>query len=637
MTHWSTQFLRIGSIGMFALSMLTWMPSSVHAAPSAAKKAKPATKAKKAKKTKTEAERVAKRNKEHKRFLAIMRKELNRNIAQFKKMPRPPVYSFRYRMVIRRTVSIRASDGKVMWMVDNRKSSPARSINVNIRVGNHAFDQTGRDGYDWRVYRTLLPVASYCPKELTSAILQKKLWQMTDYKYRIAAAQYWRKRYVRSTKPKILDKAGDFSKEPPTVYMAPLDKGLPLDVKKWKGILKRVTRQSSKAIRVIRSGATIKAWETIILGVGMDGSMVRLRKSGYDWGLSLQYLGKSKEFVGGSDAGYSRTLKGLPSEADLSKKFLQMWQKAKAKTEAPEGDPDDGPAIVDPALAGAMFYDILLVRLSSQRFLRKRDERVFANKMNQRIIPSFLSVIDDPLRQTFQGITLGSHYKYDDEWVPARRLTMVKDGVLKNFYLSRKPYKKYKRSNGHGRGQIGMPFFSRPGMALIQSKKQMKAKAMLAKLIAEAKRQGKEYGYILKRFGGVSSVRRGIYTVAPEQVFRVSVKTGKVELVKGLRVRTAALQIIRGILATGDDYSVFNGSDSEDSGTIKITTIAPSLLIRRLVFDRVNLSEKKSYELAPPFKPVSLKDIKPSTQKAPVCPKTCPEICRRCPACQSKK
>ncbi len=635
MTQWSTKVLRLGSVGLLAASLLVWAPSSLWAAP-AKSKATPQAKKKAKKKTKTEAERIQERNEQHQKYIAIMRQELNRNLAQFKKMPRPPVYSFRYRMVIRRSVVIRASDGKIMSAKDTRKS-PSRTINVAIRVGNHTFDQTGRDGHDWRIYRTLLPASSYCPKELTPVILQKQLWQMTDYQYRIATAQYWRKRYVRSTKPKILDKAGDFSKEPATVYMAPLGEGLPLHVKKWKGILQRVTQQSNKAIRVIRSGATIKAWETITLGVGMDGSMVRLRRWGYDWGMTLQYLGKNKEYVDGSSSGYARYSKDLPSEKDLKKKFLEVWKKAQAQTKAPEGDPDDGPAIVDPALAGAIFYDILLVRLSSQRFLRKQDERVFANKMNQQIIPSFLSVVDNPLLDSYEGTQLSAHYKYDDEWVPARRLVMVKDGVLKNFYLSRKPYKQYKRSNGHGRGIVGLPFFSRPGLAQIKSKREMTMKALRAKLITEAKRQGKEYGYILTRFSGTSSVSRGIYTVTPEQILRVSVKTGKVERVKGLRVRTAALQVIRGILATGNNYTVFNGSDSEDSGTIQITTIAPSLLIRRLVFDRITIEEKKGYELAPPFTPVSLKDVKPTTRKTPTCPKVCPEICKRCPACQKSK
>lgn len=615
-------------LGILPLSQAT-LATQVHSASPSPQKAKASPKI-------TEAERVQRQEKQHRQYFTSMEQELNRNVEQFKKLPHPKVYHLRYRLRLIRGISLVASDGDIITSQDNRKS-PRCLIGVDVRVGDHNFDQTGQDGYDWRIYNTLIPNSVFSPKELTPVMLKKMFWKTTDYQYRIATAQYWRKSYVRSTKPRILDKAGDFSKESPTVYLAPLDPPISLDVKRWKGILQRVTAQSRHATRVIQAQATLKATEDVVLGVAMDGSKVRLRQYGYHWGINISYLGKNKEYVTGSATGYAQTAGGLPSEAELQRKFRQLWQKLKDKTAATEGDPDDGPAIVDPALAGAIFYDILMLRLETGRFLREHDERIFANKMNQLIIPSFLTVIDDPMLRSHNGIPLSSHFLFDDEWVPSQRLVMIKDGVLKNFYMSRKPYKEYKRSNGHGRAEFMQQAFSRPGTTIVQSKKELPAKELMAQLIAEAKRQGKQYGYILKRFEGYSHVNRSIYTVTPEQLFRVEVSTGRVEQIKGLRVRTAALQVIRGILATGNDYKVFNGTDGEDSGTIPIATIAPSLLIQRLVFDRTEPQEKLPFELAPPFTPITLQDIRPKPQQAPVCPKVCPEICRRCPACQPTK
>lgn len=621
------------SLLMMSIHPLTTWSSTPKASAPPSKTSKTSKTSKPRKKKLTVAQQIQAQEAQHQQYLAAMKQELQRNVAQFQKLPHPKVYHFRYRLRLIRNVMIVASDGEITSAQNNLKS-PRALIGVDIRVGDHNFDQTGQDGYDWRIYNTLMPNSVFCPKELTPLILKKMLWKTTDYQYRIATAQYWRKSYVRTTKPRILDKAGDFSKEPSTVYMAPLDPPMTLDIKRWKAILQRVTAQSRHATRVVQAQATLRAIEDIVLGVAMDGSQVRLRQWSYHWGLNMNYLGENKEYVSGSDSGYAQTPEGLPSEAELNTKFQQLWQKLKQNTAAPEGDPDDGPAIVDPALAGAIFYDIVMLRLETGRFLREHDERTFANKMNQQIIPSFLTIIDDPMLRSYNNVPLSSHYLFDDEWVPSQRLVMIQDGILKNFYLSRKPYKEFKRSNGHGRAEFMQQAFSRPGTTIVQSKKEWSEKQLLAQLIEEAKRQGKQYGYILKRFVGNSHVNRSIYTVTPEQIFRVDVNSGKIEQIKGLRVRTAALQVIRGILATGKDYTVFNGSDGEDSGTIPIATIAPSLLIGRLVFDRTEPQEKLPFNLAPPFTPITLKDIKPQPKTSVVCPKVCPEVCRVCPACQ---
>lgn len=590
--------------------------------------------AKKAKTKKpTDAQVVAKQHKEHLRYIKAMQEEMKRNLKQLRQMKIPKVYHFRYRTRLSGSLSLTARDGRILKQ-SNSIDKPSCRIKVSLRTGNHKFDNTGQDGSDYRIYRNLIPGSSYCPTKFDPFVFKKMLWRMTDYQYRIAVGQYWRKRYVRSIQPKIFDKAGDLSKEPPTTYMAPLTPRVTLNMKKWKGILKRVSALSKTAPKVISSGLSISATQNVILGVGNDGSKVRLRKWGYTWNMAISYLGKSKELTSASDSGYARFESDLPTESQLRAKFIDMWKKIKAKLEAEEGDPDEGPAIVDPNLAGAMFYDILMVRLESGRFLRKRDPRTFAKQLGKQIIPSFLTIIDNPLLKKWGKTPLSSHYVYDDQWVKARKLVMIKNGVLQRFYMSRKPYKGFKRSNGHGRGSFSYSPFSRPGTTIVKSKREYSLPELRQRLIDEIKRQGKRYGYILKRFTGYSSVRSSIYTVSPEQVFRLDAKTGKVTLLKGLQVRTAALQIIRGIIATGDDYSVFNGSDSENSGNIRITTVTPSLLLKRVAFNRVNLSEKKNYQLPPPFKPTTLSAVIKQSKPAPkACPKTCPAVCK-CAVCK---
>lgn len=583
--------------------------------------------------TKTPNNTLAQRDKAHRGYLQAMTEELQRNLKQFQSMKHPKVYHLRYHMQIARSINLQARDGQIVYQTDNRKA-PSRRIKVDLRVGSHQFDNTGRDGRDWRIYRSLLPAGSYCPKELNAFSLKKLFWRLSERQYRLAAGTYWRKRYVRSTQPIVRDKAGDLSKEPPTIYLAPLTPRLSFDKAKWKRTLKRISALSKHTPQIISSSITLGAWERVRLGVGDDASMVRLRRWGYNWSMSISYLGKSKELLTLSDSGYARKPGELPTEKSLRKTYLGLWKQAREQLKAEEGDPDEGPAIVDPMLAGGIFYDILMVRLESQRFLRKRDQRIFARQIGQPIIPTFLSIIDNPLLSYWGKTPLSASYRFDDQWVPSQRLVMVKNGVLKRFYTSRKPYKQFKQSNGHGRGAFSYAPFSRPGVTIIKSKRAYSRKVLKQKLLKEIKRQGKRYGYILTRFQGSSQVSGSIYTVTPEQIYRLDSKTGELKRLKGLQVKTAALQLIRSIIATGKDYKVFNGSDSESSGSIQITTVAPSLLLKRVVFHRINLQEKKNYELPPPFKVSSLPlRIQSTTKKPTTCPKVCPAVCR-CAVCK---
>ncbi|GEM_PF-155979 len=598
--------------------------------------ATPTSKSAKVSKKKDTAKSPESRHKQHLEYLSIMRKEMNRNLAFFSKRPRPKVFYLRYMMEISRGVSLRATNGVITASADTRKK-PFRRVHVGLRVGDHKFDQTGRDGYDWKIYRSLLPASTYCPRELTSSVLRKILWQNTDRKYRIAFGRYWRKRYVRSLKPKILDKAGDFSKEPPAIYMKPVEGKLTFDKKRWKSILKRVSKLTKNSKYIVSSNVTLSASEKVRLGIANDGSQVRQIRRSYNWSISLSYLsGKTKEYVSNSDSGYAQTEDKLPSEKWLTDKFRALWKDVKERVASEEGDPDEGPAIVGPLIAGAMFYDILMVQLETGRFLRKSAQRAFAKKLGKQIIPSFLSIVDDPTRKFFRKTPLSSHYLFDDQWVAARRMVMIKDGVLKNFYMSRKPYKSYKRSNGHGRAAFGYNGFSRPGTTIVSSKKAYSLDVLRKKLLAEMKKQGKRYGYILTKFQGYSRVYRGTYSLKPAKVLRLDAKTGKLERLKGLQVNMPSLQVIRGILATGNDYTVFNGSDSENSGNIPITTVSPSLLLQRLVFRRIDLTEKKDFTLPPPFKHLSLKQIV-KKRKAKKEVNSCVDICKQCAACQKKK
>ena len=73
-------------------------------------------------------------------------------------------------------------------------------------------------------------------------------------------------------------------------------------------------------------------------------------------------------------------------------------------------------------------------------------------------------------------------------------MTVVENGILKTFLMSRSPIDGFEHSNGHGRRQPGLEVVSRQSNLFVESKKQVSDKALREMLIAEVKRQNKPYG-----------------------------------------------------------------------------------------------------------------------------------------------
>ena len=85
------------------------------------------------------------------------------------------------------------------------------------------------------------------------------------------------------------------------------------------------------------------------------------------------------------------------------------------------------------------------------------------------------------------------YYPFDDEGIPAERVTLVDKGVLRNFEMSRQPLTGFPHSNGHGRRQIGAQPVSRQGNLIVQSSLTVTNAELRKKLIEEIKRQGKTF------------------------------------------------------------------------------------------------------------------------------------------------
>ncbi len=164
---------------------------------------------------------------------------------------------------------------------------------------------------------------------------------------------------------------------------------------------------------------------------------------------------------------YSPTLDGLPSDEEVLEKVRKMIADLMALKNAPVMEPYVGPAILSPRATGVIFHEIFGHRIEGQREKRENQSQTFRDRVGQKVLPEFISVYSDPTQRKYGATYLAGYYKFDNEGVKAQRVTVVENGVLKNFLMSRLPVDGFPESNGHGRRAPGYNVAGRQSNLLV--------------------------------------------------------------------------------------------------------------------------------------------------------------------------
>src|SRR5260370_23625906 len=202
------------------------------------------------------------------------------------------------------------------------------------------------------------------------------------------------------------------------------------------------------------------------------------------------------------------------------------------------------------------------------------------------------------------GQDLLGYYQFDEEGVPAQRVTLVDHGVLKNFEMSRPPLVGFPHSNGHGRRQLGATPVSRQGNLIVQSSKTVTNVQLRAKLIELIKAQGNPYGLLIDDIaGGFTFTGRGqpqAFQVLPLVVYKVYPDGRPDELVRGVDIVGTPLAALTKIVATGDTPEVFNGYCGARSGSVPAAAASPAILISGVDIHTEKMTTGKPPILPPP-------------------------------------
>jgi predicted Zn-dependent protease len=481
---------------------------------------------------------------------------------------------------------------------------------VQVRVGDYKFDNTNS------IYTGSARLGLF-PLDDDYSAMRADLWLSTDGLYKASTDQITRKRTAlrEIAEP---DNTPDLAPAKPMQIIRPVTV-LNIGQQHWEDSMRSLSGIFAEHPAVTNSGVRLRAISTTYRLVNTEGTIVRIPEEMTDFSVFANALAPDGSRVWNHDFVTVVRASELPSENVLRKTVEDVASETERLSKAPVGEDYSGPILFEGEAAAEMMAQVLTdaIRLqrkplappgSDNRALNII-ESVWAPRVGSKVLPDWLSIIDDPLETQFDGTPLAGRYEVDDEGVPAQAVTIVDKGTLKGFLFSRQPINTFNASNGHGRLPGGYGSEAAViGNLFVKADQSISEAELKNKFLQKVKTAGLKYGLIIKRmdfpstatYQELESMARQLEKSGyartlntPILVYR-AYPDGREELVRNLRFREFSAKDLRDIDAASNrpfvlnyvnNGSSFNWTQMQSDATTS-SIICPSLL-----FDSVDLAK----------------------------------------------
>ncbi|MFI5360603.1 MAG: TldD/PmbA family protein [Elusimicrobiota bacterium] len=511
------------------------------------------------------------------KIFAAMEAELARSLSRLRQDEFGPPYFLAYRLHDARHYEVSAALGAVI----GDDVEDYRVAYAEARYGDRSFDNTDMS------YQGVNLFSSPEPDNL-----RESFWMLTDQAYKGAVSGWLEKKAKRATEL-VAEPLDDFSPEPPRRLVEETP-AASLDRSRLRALAARLSAVFRAFPDVYESNVTIGAWWARRFLVTSEGTRLLTPAEEMPQELRLTAATRAEDGMRLEDGLYLslRSFSDLPPEAELERQARAMAAELTAMRAAPVQDAEAAPAILDPEMSGVLFHEALGHKLEGQRQRDPHESQVFRDLIGKVILPTFLSVYDDPTLKSFAGSPLHGSYEFDAEGSPARRVALVEKGVLKDFLMSRWPVKGFPATNGHGRADWRSHATGRMANLIVSADGGVPLDELQRRLMALARAAGKPYGFLLVgSSGGENPTNRETaqtLEVRPRLIYRVDAATGARTLVRGVKLVGTPLLVLNRVVAAGNDPTLANGFHcGAESGWVPVSQTAPSLLVSEIELQRL--------------------------------------------------
>jgi len=532
-------------------------------------------------------------------------------------------YYIEYSLDDAQNFSVSASLGGLVSQTNSRGRLPS----TRVRVGDYKFDNTNY------VYSEYFSGSQYDPANLTLddnyGVLRHSLWLSTDRAYKTAVEAIARKRAALKNITQNQD-LPDFWKATPYQKIMPIVRQN-VDSPQWTSRVRDFSAIFNRYPEVLGSTVQFSALQSTHYMLNSEGTTIRIPDSIFF--LQARAAGQAPDGMTVRDAIVLQSLDigKLPSEGEMQKAITDVAEHVKALSAAPVGEVYSGPVLLEGMASAQIFAELLGGNLNVPRKPIGEPGRAvpffdseLEGRIGSRILPEFLTVVDDPTQTAFHGIPLFGQYEVDEEGVAPKPLTIVEKGKLQNLLLTRQPVKGFDGSNGHARLPGGSG--ARTGAfsnLFVRSSESVKGEELKKRLIEMCKQRNKPYGIIIRKMdypssAAIDEVRRIMTGITqsggsskpvsiPLLVYRVY-PDGKEELVRGVRFRGFSVRSLKDVIAVSEENYVFHVMDNlapfalmGAGGYVTAqSVVAPSMLFEDLELEKPSDDQPKLPVVPPP-------------------------------------
>lgn len=459
--------------------------------------------------------------------------------------------------------------------------SHLRVLRVVVRIGDYKQDSYYNQGTG---------SASILPIDDDPIALRRQIWLLTDDAYKSAADAYAEKLSALKQFTAELNPVDDFAHAPVVSSVNPTV-SLKIDQAAWNKALEDATNLYRQYPDMQSVSASARFTAVNEYFVNSEGTIVRNGRTSGTVTVNGTTQAEDGMRLSRSPFWTEERPEDLPNHELLLKETTKMLDTLKALRTAPIVEESyRGPVLFAPDAADDVMSGLVAGNILGRKPQLGRPNRTtgaFATSLKTRILPKFVTVLDDPTMREFHGKLLLGSYDVDSEGVKAQQVTLVEGGTLENYLIGRQPLRDFPSSNGHGRAAPGTSPQPAVGTFIVKSSEAESPEVLNKKLIEMASEQNKPYGYRVDTLGPGNS---------PRLLYRVYVKDGHEELVRGAMFNELDVRALRNdLIAVGDDPLVSNRM-----GGVPQTIISPSLLFDELEVKRADTSKDKLPEYPAP-------------------------------------
>jgi len=511
--------------------------------------------------------------------LHAMSMELERSRSSLKLDQVAAPYYIEYRVIDADEYVADAAYGAVRSSLRNR----TRMLRVSVRIGDYKQDSyRGGKGEG---------AISVVPLDDDLIAMRHQIWEATDRAYKTAAQELTAKQAQLKQYTTPDEPVDDFARAEPVQSVGALVK-LDFDPEPWLAILQNGSSvyKDDPSLQSIDASLRFQAVNRYFLN--SEGTVVR---SGYN--LYEMTIAESTQAADGMKLERSHAftvagMKELPSKESFHAEAAKLLSTLRDLRDAPLADEEyRGPVLLSADAAASVFSGLVGDHILGRRPELGKTGRTtgdFAASYRTRVLPDFLSMVDDPTIASFRGQSLLGNYAIDDEGVKAQRVSVIENGKLIDYLVGREPIRDFPASNGHGRARIPT---NAPGPSLgnliVTASETSTPAELKRKLIEMCQQRDLPYGYFVETFGPQR---------IPRLLYKVWAKDGHEELVRGGTFGDLDTRALRSdLVAAGDDFYV-------ESQTLNIphSIVSPSILFDELEIKRSTANKDTLPDYSPP-------------------------------------